>query len=178
MNLRIKNTKTTIKVLGFYHILGGIIGLWITSKLLWNFGQITGPVLLISLVAIGLYCFSIQIGNLILQGNRMKRGIIYAFILNALQIISFSTGSYQYNFYSGIKGVFGFNLTNGFELYFGAGLSEVAFTVNQSTESIYLLFNVFAIFVVVVINSIYNEKYSITVTKNENKITDIIKNDV
>ncbi|MDQ2180192.1 hypothetical protein [Marinifilum sp. D714] len=161
MKYRIKDTKTTLKIIGIYQILGGIFGLCISGWLLMRTGQINGPILLIFLVAIGLYLFSIQSGNLILQKNRVKRGIIYSMIHHAIQVIAISTGEYKYEYYSGAKGTIGFEFTKGFEFNFGIGLSEFNFTINSDSGELFLFVNIFAIIVLIVLNDIYKDLFSI-----------------
>jgi len=104
MKFRIKNTKTTINIIGYYQIVGGIVGIISAVMALFRWtNAINGPLLLIYLFAFFLFAFSIQSGNLILQKNRQKKGIIYSMILQGLQIVLIAVGGNKYEFYSGIQ---------------------------------------------------------------------------
>jgi len=132
MKFRIKNTKTTINIIGYYQIVGGIVGIISAVMALFRWtNAINGPLLLIYLFAFFLFAFSIQSGNLILQKNRQKKGIIYSMILQGLQIVLIAVGGNKYEFYSGIQTAFGFNFTNEFELQGNAAISGFNFSINS-----------------------------------------------
>jgi hypothetical protein len=124
MGFRLKDTKTTIKILGIYQLVGGFVGLGIVGWLLLRTNEINGPVFLIFGIAIGLYVFSIKAGSLLLQKGNVKLGIIYSMIHQAVQVISISTGDYGYKYFSGANFSLGFEFTNGIAFKFGFGLSE------------------------------------------------------
>ena len=77
MRLRIKNTNLTLKMIGWLQILGGIVGLGIMAYIMYETGTITGVILLLILIGIGLFSFSIYSGKRIVTELQSLKGIIY-----------------------------------------------------------------------------------------------------
>ena len=158
MKKRIKDSKTTLRAIAFYQIIGGIIGIGLVGWLMLRTGQINGPILFILLLAIFLFGLSIYSGKLLFRNNKQKEGIIYSTIIQGLQIFSFGVGGYVYEFFSGANATIGFNLTNGFEFKFGAALSTFTFNINSDTNY-FIKINILAIIIMVVLLDIYEEQY-------------------
>lgn len=157
MKLRIKNTDLTIRILGIYQLLGGIVGLGVTGWLLLKTGTINGPVLFILLTAIGFYSLSIKAGSLLLK-KRMKEGLIYSMVNQILQFVAFSVGGNMYKFISGGKTLIGFDFTNGFHFKIDFGLtSEFNFSILVDEQHYFVYVNILAILVLYVLSDIYEE---------------------
>jgi len=88
MKLRIKNTSITLKIIGWLQIIGGILGLGVMAYIMYQTGTITGIVLLLLLIGIGLFSFSIYSGQLIITELHKSRGIIYSIINQFLQLFN------------------------------------------------------------------------------------------
>lgn len=157
MRLRIKSTKTTIKVIGIFQIVGGIIGLGMTSWLLMNTSTINGAVMFIFLLALFLFVFSIQSGNLLLQKPNLKKGLIYSCVIQALQVFHIGAGIYEFAFYSGARGTLGFKLGEGFNFNFAATLSGFNFTIKAGEPEYYFYINFVAVLVLITVVSIMQE---------------------
>ena len=142
MKYRIKNTKTTIKVIGIYQIIGGFIGIGMMGLLMLRTNTINGPLLFIILLALFLFGFSIQSGNLLLQESKLKKGLIFSSILQGLQILSVGMGKYSFEFYSGAKGTIGFDFSEELKFVFGAALSSFKFTIKSGGSDYFIKINI------------------------------------
>jgi hypothetical protein len=160
MKFRIKNTKTTLRIIAIYQILGGIFGIGLVGWLLRSTGQINGPLLLIFCLAFFLFGLSIHSGNLLLKEGSLKTGLIFSTILQALQIIALGIGGYTYEFFSGAKATIGIDFTNGFEFGLNASLSTFTFNINASDPVFFIKINVLAIIVLSILIDIYEEFYN------------------
>ncbi len=169
MKYRIKNTQTTILILGIYQLLGGIAGLIITAYWAMHTELINGPILLIFLIATGLYLFSIKSGTLLLWKD-YKKGLIYSIINQAIQILSVGFGGYKFRYSSGANGIFGLNFTNGFELKISFALaSDFNISINVNNTEYFIYLNLLAIFLFFAFYDIYEELFSKKSKKNDDK---------
>lgn len=167
MKYRIKNTKTTILILGIYQIFGGLIGLGVTAYLALGTGTINGAMLLIFTIATGLYLFSIKSGTVLIRKD-YKRGLIYSMVNQIIQILSIGVGGYKFDYSSGAKGKIGINFTNGFNFNFDIGItSEFNMSINVDNTEYFLYINILAIFILKVLNDIYKEKFSTKSIENK-----------
>src|SRR4051794_7907039 len=107
---KIKNKGTKLKVLGYYQIVGGIAGLAITIYLIAQTATITGLILLLYLIALGLYSFSIYCGTQVLKSK--KHSLNISLINQYLQLISFAILGYGFKYISGLLLSVGVDLTN------------------------------------------------------------------
>ncbi|NOU58521.1 hypothetical protein [Marinifilum caeruleilacunae] len=160
MKLRIKNTKITIWTLSIYQIIGGLLGIYVTAYLMTRTHNLNGTILLIFLLAAGLYLFSIKSGIALLQKD-YRKGLIYSMINQVLQIVSIAVGGYKFDYFSGSKFTLGCNFTDGIFFNFNFGLtSEFNFSYNVDKYEYYLHINILAILILYVLNDLYKELYS------------------
>ncbi len=157
MKFRIKNTSTTIKFLGIYQIICGLIGLGVSVWILLQTEVISGAILFIFLLALGLYYFSIKSGGLLLQKTQINKGLIYSLASNFLQTIAISIGGYKYEIYTGVKMIIGLNFTHGFNFKIAIGFPEFNFAYNSSRLDIFFYINIFAIIAIILLYDIYKE---------------------
>lgn len=157
MIYRIKNTNTTLLILGYYQILGGIIGIGVISRFLIRMNAINGPFLFIFLLSIFLFGFSIQSGSLLLQNDKLKRGLLFSIINHSLQLFSIGFGNYKYGFYSGVKGIVGFDFTDKFELDFEFAFSSIDMGLNMGGDELFFNVNIVSLILLSLLISIYNE---------------------
>lgn len=132
MKFRIKSTKTTLRVIAIYQIIGGIIGFGMMAWLLLRTNEITGPILFIFCLAFVLFGFSIQARNLLLQVSKLKIGLIFSILLQFLQVIAIGLGNYAYEFTSGARAVIGLDFGGEFQFDLGAVLSTFLLSINAS----------------------------------------------
>jgi len=157
MKYRIKNTRLTVLILAYYQIIGGIIGLWVLVKILMNSQTINGALLLIILIALGLYYFSIKSGSLLIR-QEYKRGLIYSMIHQSVQVIGIGFGGDKFLYYSGANIGLGPNFTDGIEFKFLLEFfSEFEMSLNLSEKSYFLYVNILAMFLLYVFWDLYKE---------------------
>ena len=158
MKLRIKSTKTTILILGIYQIVGALLGFYIIASILLKTGEINGALLLIYLVAVGLYSLSFKAGSLLIR-KQHKRGLLLSMLNQTVQIFAVGVGAYTYNFISGGRLGGGVEFTNGFEMNMDVALtSRFSFAWN-SGEEYYMYINLLAVFLIYVCIDIYEELF-------------------
>ena len=158
MKFRIKNSDITLKIIGYYEIIGGILGIGLSCWLLLRTEKINGPVLFIFLLAFFLYSFSIQSGNLLLQKSKIQKGIIFSSILQILQLFAIGLGNYSYEFYSGAKGTIGFIFGQGFKFDLNAAISSFNITINSGDNDYFFKINIVVNIILSILIDIFQEK--------------------
>lgn len=148
MNIKLPNKlKTKLKRLAYYQIAGGIIGIILTIYLIEQTVTITGLVLLIYLLAVGLYSFSIYCGRLLLKGE-YELGLKLSTINQSLQIFSFALMGFAFKFVAGLYLGFSIDYTNDFKFATKFSFSALQINMNTDKELITLGFNFFAVYLV------------------------------
>jgi hypothetical protein len=145
-----KKRQTKLYVLGIYQILGGIAGIGITVWLASSLAPINPALLLIILIALALYAYSIFCGILLLRKNiaALKHSLINQF----LQFIGFSLFGFTFNYISGAYFVIGLDLTDSLLFTFNLGISsQWHITINGNKEPLILSFNMVALFLILFI---------------------------
>jgi hypothetical protein len=152
---KIKNKDTKLKVLGYYQIVGGIAGLAITIYLIAQTATITGLILLLYLIALGLYSFSIYCGTQVLKNKNHSLNI--SLINQYLQLISFTILGYGFKYISGLLLSVGVDLTNSFDIKFNMGImSTWEMNWNSDADKIELNLNLVALFFIIFIDKLKN----------------------
>lgn len=100
-----------IKHLGYYQLIGGIVGILNTIRFLPNFTQINSGIFLLLLSIFLLYSFSIYCGFLLIK-KRNIQGLNLSVYNQLIQIIGFGVFGYAFHFTAGIYGGIKLNLTN------------------------------------------------------------------
>ncbi|MEZ2337192.1 hypothetical protein [Mucilaginibacter sp. RCC_168] len=138
-------SKLKLKILGWYQIVGGIVGLLITIWLLAHIGQINGLILLLLLIVFGLYSFSIYCGRLLF--TNYDKGLNLSVINQILQIAHFSMLGYAYQYVSGLVFEIGMSKKPGFNLIFNFNFTNSTWqlSVGTSDRSFVLAINLVAI---------------------------------
>lgn len=168
MKLRIQSTETTLLLLGIYQIIGALGGFYIIANLLLTTQAINGPLLLIFILAVGLYILTLKAGILLIK-KEYKAGIIVCMISQALQLIGIAFGGYKYIFASGAKLFAGFNFTEGFLFNFDFSISSTfTMMIGVSDKEYYIYLNLLAVFLLYLFNNIYLEITS-------DKLKDVIR---
>lgn len=157
MNVKLPNKlKIKLKRLANYQIAGGIIGIIWTIWLIPQTVTISGLILLIYLLAVGLYLFSIYCGRLLLKGE-YELGLKLSTINQSLQIFSFALMGFAFKFVAGLYLGVGIDYTNDFKFDIKFSFSAFQININTDEELITLDFNFVAIFLVQYIMRIKEE---------------------
>lgn len=169
MELRIKNTKITTKIIGWIQIIGGITGLGIMAFLMLKTGAINGALLLVFLIGISLFSLSIYSGRQLLNKENQKLGLWLSAVNFLLQLFSFSIKGYGLSYCSGLA------INIGIEdsiLKLSANFikSNFSMSINDQSVTFMITINLIALLALWVIADIYDEKYIKKVEKFENKI--------
>jgi hypothetical protein len=141
-----KEIISKLNTLGFYQIGGGVIGLGLTVWIISGLASITGLLLLLLLIAIALYGYSIYCGILLLK--KQISGLRYSVLNQILQIVSFSIFGFAFQYVSGIHLSIGLDLTDSFNFIFNVGISSWQITVNGDSQALGFSFNLVALFLI------------------------------
>ena len=155
-NILNNDIKSKIKGLAIYQIAGGTIGIGLTIWLIAQTVTITGLVILIFILAAGLYSFSIYCGRQLLKG-KIKSGLKLSTINQALQVINFAVLGFAFKFVAGLILSIGIDYTNDFNFTFNFSLSEFQFNINSDKELVTVGFNIVAIYLVYLIDKLKQE---------------------
>jgi len=146
MKLRIKSTALTLKIISWIQIIGGIIGLGLMVSLLLKTGTISGALLLIFIIGIGLFWYSIYSGKRLLTDEKKCTATILSIINQAIQIFQWNMFGYGFSYCSGAEltlGVQGESL----DLTFAASVSTFNMSMNNNDEP-FLKINFIAILLI------------------------------
>jgi hypothetical protein len=146
-----KGLYQKIKILAFYQIIGGLIGIGSLCYALATQTMI-GGLFLVLFIAFVLYTYSIWCGWTLLKNS--SKGLILSLVNQISQVIVFILGAYGYKYISGISLLIVLNLTNGFNLFLNFGLSSFHFNFNLQTNSKVVGVNVIAFYLVYFINQV------------------------
>ena len=163
-----KERISKFNALGIYQIAGGIIGLGLTIWIISGLTTITGLLLLLLLIAIGLYSYSIYCGILLLK--KKKSGLEHSLINQFLQLVNFSIFGFVFQYISGVFLSMDFDLTNSLNFTFNIGISSWQITINGDTEPLIINFNFVALLLILFIEKLKRE---IKKEQIEKKITSI-----
>jgi hypothetical protein len=165
MNTPPKDIQKKLRALGIYQITGGIIGIGIT---LWLINLFAAPALLlvIVLLALGLYAYSIYCGVLVLKNA--KRGLKLSKINQLLQLVSFSAFGYAFQYVSGAFMSVGLDLTESLNFKFNTGISSWQININSDNPFLIININLLALFLIMAIDKLQNKMNGLAL---EEKIT-------
>ncbi|TPE43366.1 hypothetical protein [Pontibacter mangrovi] len=141
------STKNQLLALALYQIIGGLLGIALTVWVM--FGQdttVTLPALRLSLVAGGLYLFSILCGRLLLR--QPGRGLRFSLLNQVLQVLLFSFGTYGYQYVAGLRLSVGVDMVGGWVFKFRMALSSFHFSLDSDLGQKYIGLNLVALFLI------------------------------
>ena len=142
--------QTKIKALGIYQIIGGLFGIGLTFYLLNTNNSFTLLVFLIILFILGLYCYSIYSGIILIKN--VEKGLTHSKVNQLFQLITFMAFGYGYQYTSGVFLFVGMDVTNSMEWNFSFGITSTwKITVNTDDPNFFFNLNLVAIFLVVFI---------------------------
>ena len=153
MKLRIKNTHFTLTIIGWLQIVGGIAGLGLMAYLMLKTGTINGAILLMFLLGLGLFGFSIYSGKRLLTPGDKKMGIILSIINQVPQIIQWNLLGYALIYASGFQVAIG--MAN-IGLSFGLSVSTFQMAINSGGDFLFRI-NFAAIIIIGILGDILSE---------------------
>ena len=159
MRLRIKNTKLTLQIIGWVQVAGGLTGLYLVAKLMLQTNDINGALLLIFMIGIFLFLYSIYCGKKLLIEPNKSFSIAYSIINYILQVLQWYLFGYGFTYSSGIELNVGAQKS---EFTFNAGLtSDFAMSINTN-DNYFLKINLFALLAVIVLFDVLEENRTIS----------------
>lgn len=141
--------ETEIKYLGYYQIIGGVIGIIVAVMAVVNsinagfFTLMKFPIYIFLCLP---FVFSMYVGFRCIdrKPNRLKLSKWN----QVLQVISFAIGGYGFTYFAGIHFGVGLDLTDNFVFNYKLGLSMFQFNINQNAHLSYVMVNLFALYLV------------------------------
>ena len=155
-----------LKGLGVYQIIGGAIGSVLIFWALINTQQPAGLLILIYLFMFLFFAFSIYCG--ILCVKKKDNALQVSLINQILQIIGFAMFGFAFQYAAGIYLTAGLDLTESFNLKFGAGVSKFDFNFNNESNRLEVNFNFVAMGLIIFIERL---KKKIKEKRNRNQIS-------
>jgi hypothetical protein len=153
MKPRIKNTRFTLKIIGWLQVVGGITGLGLMVYLMTRTGTINGAILLIFLMGLGLYSYSIYAGKRLLTDEDKKAGIILTMVNQVPQIIQWSMLGYALTYASGAQLAIGIANTG---LSFDFAISSFKMAIHSDNAFLFRV-NFVAIIIISVLADVLSE---------------------
>lgn len=152
LNKKIKQKRNILRSIGIIEIIGGTTGIGLILWLLLQGFQTNSYILLIFIIAICFYIYSIFAGiNLF---RKKEKGILHSEILQFIQIIAFSLNGTTYLLTSGGNLFIGFNLANNeIELKLNFLASEFQLNLMSSEISNFVYINFFSVFILYLIGN-------------------------
>jgi hypothetical protein len=147
-----KNIHTTLSVLGYYQMTGGIIGSLLLIWSLLTLSSFNIIVLVIFVSALLLFLFSMYCGYLLIRQD--MKGIRLSIINQFLQLFSFAIGGYAYQYASGLYLTAGLDMTDSFNFIFGFGASSWKLNINTDSPAILVDFNLAALCIIFVLDNL------------------------
>jgi hypothetical protein len=135
--------KNKIKILAFYQILIGILGL--LFLLLINLKSSST----IFVIIIGLYSFSIYSGYLLLTKN-FKKGLDLSIYNQLIQVVGFGISGFTFEYFSGFFLSLGLNITNDTIINYNVGFNSWILNLG-SNSNLFINLNLLALVLIVFI---------------------------
>ena len=103
MKLRIKSTALTLKLIGWLQIVGGLTGLGLVAYLMLQTGTINGAILLIFVIGLALFSYSIYAGKSLLTDQQKTAAIVLSIINQVAQLFQWSMFGHGLSYSSGAE---------------------------------------------------------------------------
>lgn len=161
-----KDIKNKITGLAYYQIAGGIIGLLLLIWYIAHTVTITGIIILVFILTLGLYSFSIYCGNQLLKG-KISVGLKLSQINQSLQILNIAILGYAFKYVAGLILSVGIDYTNEFKFILDYSLSEFQFRINKDITIVTVGINLVAVFLVYFIGILQQEVEKVSLNSKE-----------
>ena len=135
-------------MLAIYQLLGGILGIAFTVFVMLR-GElvITQQVLRGTLLAAGLYMFSILCGSLLFRNP--QRGLKLSLMNQVLQVVYFAFGSYAFQYVAGLRVGVGFDMVGSWTFKFRMALSSFHFSLGSDSGQKFIGINLIALLLII-----------------------------
>lgn len=164
-----KNTNAKLNALGIYQLAGGLIGVAMVVRLIYNFPDWPPKYYLMICFVFMLYMYSVFCGILVLRKSNIA--LRHSLINQYLQLINFYIAGFGFTFISGSSLSVGVDLTNGFIVDFHFTLlSDFAIRLATDSPTIAIYINTIALAIIIFINNL-NKK--ILAEREERMVADI-----
>lgn len=147
-----KKTELKFDALGYYQIIGGIIGIGVCIWLISLSVIVNGLIFIFITIFTLFYSHSIYAGLLLLK--RQKIGLSHSFINQLLQIFSFTFLGFGYKYFSGLHFTIAADMTNSFELQLGIGFSSWEVVITPDPNILIIKINIVALFVLIFVDKL------------------------
>ena len=134
--------KSHLNILGFYQIIGGVIGLFILFQSMHATGFSILIIIFLPILFALLFIYSIICGILCLKRHDLALSLSY--INQILQIMGFAFAGFSFIYVSGIYFLVVFNFTEHLNVDYKSGLSTVKLFYNIAQKPIQLEINLIA----------------------------------
>jgi hypothetical protein len=152
-NKIIETEKTKLKLLGYYQIIGAVLGFLIILYTILTAQEISISLLLIILPVVCLYIFSAFCGHQLLFGS-INLGLKLSTINQLLQAIHFSLFGLTYKYVSGLILAIGLDYTTDPDLLFNFALTTFDLTFTSNSDSIIVGVNLIAVYAIYLIDKL------------------------
>jgi hypothetical protein len=156
MRLRIKNADLTLKIISWMQIIGGIAGLGLIAYLLLQTDTINGAILLIFLIGLSLFIFSIYAGKVLLINSNKKKGIMLALINQTIQLFQWSMFGYGLSYNTGAELLIGIKSPLSIDFNFGVIIPAFSMSI-KSSDQFFFKINLISVLLIIVLIDILSE---------------------
>lgn len=140
---------SSINIISWVQIIGGMTGLGLIAYLLLQTDTINGPILLIFLIGISLFIFSIYTGNSLFFDHNKKKGLILTITNQLFQIFQWNIWGYGISYSSGAELLIGIKGT-AMNFRVAAFISTFSMSISSHSE---FFFNVnFASILIIILS--------------------------
>lgn len=161
---KLKTNVNILKGIGILEIVGGISGIGMILWLILQRMEINLYVLLILLIAMGFYAYSIYAG--IMLYKHKENGVLYSRILQYFQLFAISTGGTTYLLTSGGNFFLGYNITKSIiEFKLGIISSEFKLNIMSTGQNDFVYMNIMAIVIILLLDNAVSKIQELKISK-------------
>jgi hypothetical protein len=142
-----KETRSHLLKLGLYQLIGGGVGVLLILWSVINSDLTNNLLVMLFLVMLVFFAYSILCGVLCLKYN--ERCLKYSLINQILQLIGVAAFGFAFEYAAGIYLHVGLDLTEGFLIGFGFGISKMIININTEPSLFELHFNIVALLLII-----------------------------
>ena len=142
-----KDINIKFNWMGIYQLAGGIVGLGFIILLITRLPSFSIPFLLIILISLGLFLYSIYCGTLLIK--RKKSGLNHSLINQFLQLVNFSIAGFAISYVSGLFISAGVESNDSHYMQTNIGISGCKIAFNSDNETFLINFNFLALFLII-----------------------------
>lgn len=154
-----KKTLTKLKILAWYQIIGGIVGICSIIWVALYIKTLSLKAIAVVVVFLILYSFSVYCGTLLLN-RKYQKGLLFTLIHQIFQIVNFSALGYTFLYVSGMILSVGLNFDTQNFIFRYYIASEWKITLDSTDKPLIISINFIAVYGVYIA-----EKLSITLKK-------------